>query len=43
MLLPPIVAYVALFAAVGFLFVFVSLLLGRFLRAFADGPEGGGL
>jgi NADH-quinone oxidoreductase subunit A len=33
MLLPPIVAYLALFATVGFLFVFASLLLGRFLRA----------
>jgi NADH-quinone oxidoreductase subunit A len=33
MLLPPIVAYVALFVTVGFLFVLVSLLLGRFLRA----------
>ena len=33
MLLPAIVAYLALFATVGFLFVFASLLLGRFLRA----------
>jgi NADH-quinone oxidoreductase subunit A len=33
MLLPVIVAYLALFAAVGFSFVFASLLLGRFLRA----------
>jgi NADH-quinone oxidoreductase subunit A len=33
MLLPAIVAYLALFATVGFLFVFVSLLLGKFLRA----------
>jgi NADH-quinone oxidoreductase subunit A len=31
-----IVAYLALFATVGFLFVFASLLLGRFLRA--DAP-----
>jgi len=30
-----IVAYLALFATVGFLFLFVSLLLGRFLRACA--------
>jgi NADH-quinone oxidoreductase subunit A len=33
MLLPAIVAYLALFATVGFLFVLVSLLLGRLLRA----------
>jgi len=33
MLPTAIVAYLALFATVGFLFVFVSLLLGRFLRA----------
>ena len=33
MLQPYLVAYVALFATVGFLFVFASLLLGRFLRA----------
>jgi NADH-quinone oxidoreductase subunit A len=39
MLLPAIVAYVALFAIVGFLFVFVSLLLGRFLRAHSPTPQ----
>jgi len=33
MLPPAIVAYLALFATVGFLFVLASLLLGRFLRA----------
>ena len=33
MVLPAIVAYLALFATVGFLFVFASLLLGKFLRA----------
>jgi len=34
-----IVAYLALFATVGFLFVFVSLLLGRFLRWRVPTPE----
>lgn len=34
-----IVAYLVLFAAVGFLFLFVSLLLGRFLRARVPTPE----
>jgi NADH-quinone oxidoreductase subunit A len=34
-----IVAYLALFATVGFLFVFASLLLGRFLRADAPTPQ----
>ncbi len=33
MILPAIVAYLAPFATVGFVFVFVSLLLGKFLRA----------
>ena len=33
MLPTALVAYLALFATVGFLFVFASLLLGRFLRA----------
>jgi NADH-quinone oxidoreductase subunit A len=35
MLPPAIVAYLALFATVGFLFVFASLLLGKFLRAYS--------
>ncbi|MFZ1936689.1 MAG: NADH-quinone oxidoreductase subunit A [Thermoguttaceae bacterium] len=39
MLLPPIVAYLALFAIVGLLFIFVSLLLGRFLRAHSPTPQ----
>ena len=34
-----IVAYLALFATVGFLFVFASLLLGRFLRGDAPTPQ----
>ena len=34
-----IVAYLALFASVGFLFVLVSLLLGKFLRAHAPTPQ----
>jgi NADH-quinone oxidoreductase subunit A len=34
-----IVAYLALFAAVGILFLFVNLLLGRFLRASNPQPE----
>ncbi len=34
-----IVAYLVLFAVVGFLFVFVALLAGRFLRARAPSPE----
>jgi NADH-quinone oxidoreductase subunit A len=34
-----IVAYLALFATVGFLFLFVSLLLGRLLRASAPSPQ----
>jgi len=34
-----IVAYLALFATVGFLFLFVALLLGRFLRAYAPSEE----
>ena len=34
-----IVAYLTLFATVGFLFIFVSLLIGRFLRARAPRPE----
>lgn len=34
-----IVAYLVLFATVGFLFVFASLLLGRFLRARVPTPE----
>jgi NADH-quinone oxidoreductase subunit A len=34
-----IVAYITLFAAVGFLFLFAALLLGRFLRASAPSPE----
>jgi NADH-quinone oxidoreductase subunit A len=34
-----IVAYLALFAAVGMLFLFVNLLLGRFLRAANPQPE----
>ena len=34
-----IVAYLTLFAVVGFLFLFVALLLGRFLRANAPTPE----
>jgi len=33
-----IVAYLVLFAAVGFLFLFVSLLLGRFLRPRVPSP-----
>jgi len=36
-----IAAYLALFAAVGFLFVFAALLLGRFLRARVSTPEKG--
>jgi NADH-quinone oxidoreductase subunit A len=39
MLPPYIVAYLALFATVGFLFVFASLLLGRFLRAHLPTPQ----
>ncbi len=34
-----IVAYLILFASVGFLFVFAALLLGRFLRPRAPSPE----
>jgi len=34
-----IVAYLALFATVGFLFVFASLLLGKFLRAHAPSAQ----
>src|SRR3954449_5649463 len=34
-----IVAYLALFAAVGFTFLFVNLLIGRFLRPKAPNPE----
>ena len=34
-----IVGYLALFATVGFLFLFVSLLLGRFVRADIPAPE----
>jgi NADH-quinone oxidoreductase subunit A len=34
-----IVAYLALFAATGFLFLFASLLLGRFLRAQSPTPQ----
>jgi NADH-quinone oxidoreductase subunit A len=34
-----IVAYLALFATVGFLFIFASLLLGRLLRASAPTPQ----
>jgi len=34
-----VVAYLALFAAVGMLFLFVNLLLGRFLRAANPQPE----
>jgi len=34
-----IVAHLALFATVGFLFLFVALLLGRFLRAYAPSEE----
>jgi NADH-quinone oxidoreductase subunit A len=36
---PYIVAYLTLFATVGFLFVFVSLLLGKFLRAHSPTAE----
>lgn len=36
-----IVAYLALFASVGFLLVFAALLIGRFLRARAPSPEKG--
>jgi len=36
-----IAAYLALFATVGFLFVFAALLLGRFLRAQVPTPEKG--
>jgi NADH-quinone oxidoreductase subunit A len=36
---PEIVAYLALFATVGFLFVLASLLLGKFLRADAPTPQ----
>jgi NADH-quinone oxidoreductase subunit A len=39
MLPPYIVAYLALFATVGFLFVLASLILGRFLRAHSPTPE----
>jgi len=34
-----IVAYLALFAGVGFLFLFVALLVGRFVRADVPSPE----
>ncbi|HUY87619.1 MAG TPA: NADH-quinone oxidoreductase subunit A [Pirellulales bacterium] len=34
-----IVAYLALFASVGFVFLFVNLLLGKFLRPKAPNPE----
>jgi len=34
-----VVGYLALFATAGFLFVFGSLLMGRFLRAHAPSPE----
>src|SRR6478752_6888033 len=34
-----IVAYLALFAGVGFAFLFVNLLVGRFLRPKAPNPE----
>lgn len=34
-----VVAYVALFALVGFVFIFAALLVGRFLRAYAPSPN----
>ena len=34
-----IAAYLALFATVGILFLFVNLLIGRFLRPHAPNPE----
>src|SRR5512146_3378273 len=34
-----VVAYLALFASVGFVFLFVNLLVGKFLRPKAPNPE----